>query len=259
MARVRNAANFKAMTIGRMSEMPKLEEVLEGAEITYGTRSETKETYRVKTYARMFGISREALINDDLDAFSDTLQAFGLAAAQTEADLIANLLLDNDGLGPVLDDGLTLFANARGNKAISASAMTISSVSAGRKALRDHKGLDNETPLSLTPQYLVVGSGNETTAEQIIAATTPSETDEVNPFSGKLSLLVEPRLENDAWRLFASPDQGPILEIAYLNGVQQPKLETRESCDTLGTEFRAILDFGCGITGWRGAYLNEGS
>ncbi|PCK87040.1 hypothetical protein CPT32_09540 [Rhizobium sophoriradicis] len=258
LARVRNAANFKAMTIGRMSEMPRLEEVLEGAEITYGTRSEAKETYRVKTYAKMFGISREALINDDLDAFSDTLRAFGQAAAQTEADLIADLLLDNDGLGPLLDDGITLFANARGNKAVAGSGLTISSVSAGRKALRDQKGLDNETPLSLKPQFLIVGSGNETTAEQIIAATTPSATEEVNPFSGKLSLLVEPRLEEDAWRLFASPDQAPILEIAYLNGVQQPKLETREGWNTLGTEFRAILDFGCGITGWRGAYLNEG-
>ncbi|MGR9188237.1 phage major capsid protein [Rhizobium leguminosarum] len=47
----------------------------------------------------MFGISREAPINDDLDAFSDTLRAFGQAAAQTEADLIADLLLDNGGLG----------------------------------------------------------------------------------------------------------------------------------------------------------------
>lgn len=258
LARVRNAANFKAMTIGRMSEMPRLEEVLEGAEITYGTRSEAKETYRVKTYAKMFGISREALINDDLDAFSDTLRAFGQAAAQTEADLIADLLLDNGGLGPLLDDGVTLFANARGNKAVTPSDLTISSVSAGRKALRDQKGLDNETPLSLKPQFLIVGSDNETTGEQIIAAITPSATEEVNPFSGKLSLLVEPRLEDAAWRLFASPDQAPILEIAYLNGVQQPKLETREGWNTLGTEFRAILDFGCGITGWRGAYLNEG-
>ncbi|WP_106795597.1 head maturation protease, ClpP-related [Rhizobium sp. H4] len=258
LARVRNAANFKAMTIGRMSEMPTLEEVLEGAEITYGSRSEAKETYRVKTYAKMFGISREALINDDLDAFSDTLRAFGQAAAQTEADLIADLLLDNSGLGPLLDDSVTLFANARGNKAVTPSALTISSVSAGRKALRDQKGLDNETPLSLKPQFLIVGSNNETTGEQIIAAITPSATEEVNPFSGKLTLLVEPRLEDAAWRLFASPDQAPVFEIAYLNGVQQPKLETREGWNTLGTEFRAILDFGCGITGWRGAYLNEG-
>lgn len=32
----------------------------------------------------------------------------------------------------------------------------------------------------------------------------------------------------------------------------------REGWNTLGTGFRAILDFGYGITGWRGAYLNEG-
>lgn len=258
LARVRNAANFKAMTIGRLSEMPKLEEIKEGAEITYGSRSEAKETYRLKTYARMFGISREALINDDLGAFSDTLAAFGRAAAQTEADLIADLLLDNGGLGPVLDDGVTLFADARGNKSAAGTVLTVGNLSEGRKVLRDQKGLDGETPLSLKPAFLVVGSGNETEGEQIITNITPATTGDVNPFGGRLTLLVEPRLEADAWRLFAAADEAPILEIAYLNGVQAPKLETREGWNTLGTEFRAILDFGAGITGWRGAYLNEG-
>ncbi|MBN9250157.1 MAG: peptidase, partial [Mesorhizobium sp.] len=123
---------------------------------------------------------------------------------------------------------------------------------------RDQKGLDGETPISVSPRYLVVGSGSETEAEQVLAALAAAQVDDVNPFSGKLTLLVEPRLEEYAWRVFADPAQAEVLSIAYLNGNQAPMLETREGWNVLGTEFRAVLDFGCGITGWRGAYFNEG-
>lgn len=257
-ARVRNASDFRALTTARLSEMPKLDEVPESAEITYGSRTEAKEAFSIKTYAKMFSISRQALVNDDLGAFGDTLQAFGRAAAETEAGLIANLFLANSGAGPTLDDNKALFHSTRGNKSAAGTSIVVSSLSVARKALRDQKGLDGETPISVSPRYLVVGSGAETEAEQVLAALAAAQVDDVNPFSGKLTLLVEPRLEEYAWRVFADPAQAEVLSIAYLNGNQAPMLETREGWNVLGTEFRAVLDFGCGITGWRGAYFNEG-
>ncbi len=72
-------------------------------------------------------------------------------------------------------------------------------------------------------------------------------------------MLVEPRFTGNAWRVFADPAQQAIVSYAYLNCRSGPMLETREGWTTLGVEFRAVLDFGCGATDWRGAYLNAGA
>ncbi len=257
-ARERNAVDFRALTTARLSEAPALSEVEEGAEVTYGSRAEAKESYRVKTFAKIFSISRQALINDDLQAFADTLQAFGRAAAETEASEIVALFAANAGNGVNLDDGTPVFTTGRGNKAATGTALTVTSVGLARKALRDTKGLDGITPISATPRFLVVGSAKETEAEMMLASLAAAQVGDVNPFSGKLTLLVEPRLAGNAWRIFADPSQASVLEVAYLNGNKMPMLETKDGWTTLGTEFRAVLDFGCGITGWRGSYLNAG-
>jgi hypothetical protein len=50
-----------------------------------------------------------------------------------------------------------------------------------------------------------------------------------------------------------------MIVIAYLNREQGPMLETREGRSTLCAEFRAVLDFRCGIEDFRGTYLNAGA
>ena len=44
-----------------------------------GTIGEAKETYRVETYGKVVGITRQVLINDDLDAFTRVPSLFGTA------------------------------------------------------------------------------------------------------------------------------------------------------------------------------------
>lgn len=118
-------------------------------------------------------------------------------------------------------------------------------------------GLDGVTPINATPKYLVVGTDRETEAEKVLATINAATVGDVNPFGGRLSLLVEPRIDT-AWYLFADPAVLPVLECAYLSGAEGPQLASREGWDVLGREFRVILDFGCGATDFRGAYRNPG-
>ncbi|BCG85331.1 ATP-dependent Clp protease proteolytic subunit [Mesorhizobium sp. 113-3-9] len=259
LARNRNANDFRAIAMLRLGEMPALLEVPEGAEVKYGSRAESAEGYRLRTFARIFALSRQAIINDDLDAFADTARAWGRAAAELEASELVALILANSGAGPTMEDGNPLYHASHGNKAASGTAIDIAGLSAGRKALRDMKGLDGKTPISVTAKYLVVGSAKETEAEQVLATLTPATVSDTNPFSGKLTLLVEPRLPGNAWRLFSDPAQAPVLDIAYLNGEAGPQVETRDGWEVLGAQYRAVLDFGCGVSGWRGTYLNPGN
>lgn len=255
LARQATLPDFRAGTRLKLSDVGLLEKVSETGEIKSTTRGEAKESYSLDTYATQFAISRKALINDDLGAFRDWGQTAGRMAAETEANLLLAKLLSNPVMG---EDGLALFHATHGNLAAGA-ALNVAALDAARKAMRNVKALDGKTPINATPKFLVVGPEQETAAEQVLASIYAATVADVNAFSGKLSLLVEPRITDDRFYVFADPAVLPVLEYSYLSSAQGPQMASREGWDVLGMEFRVVLDFGCGAVDWRGAYLNPGA
>ncbi|MGJ0503978.1 MAG: Mu-like prophage major head subunit gpT family protein [Methylocystis sp.] len=259
LARQMQANDFRKVNVLRLSEAPALEEVMEAGEITHGARGEEAEGFSVKTFAKIFALSRQVIVNDDLGSFSDALSAFARAAAETANNQIVGLLTANSGNGANLSDGNPLFHTSHANKAASGTVIDVAGLAAARRSLRDTKGIDGVTPINMAPRYLLVGSAKETEAESVLSTLIANQLSNVNPFSGKLELLVEPRLTGNAWRVFADTTQQSVIRYAYLQGRSGPLLETRPGWTTLGQEFRAVLDIGVGVTDWRGAYLNAGA
>lgn len=132
------------------------------------------------------------------------------------------------------------------------------SLSDARLALRQQTGTDGKTRIQVTPRYLVVGPELDTAAEKLLTAINATTTDDVNPFAGKLTLAVEPRIADDQWYVFADPATVPVIEYSYLSSAPGPQMASRDGWDVLGQEFRVVLDFGCGATDFRGAYRNPG-
>jgi hypothetical protein len=254
----RDAPDFRNISVLRLGEGPELLEVAEGAEVMYGTMGELKEGFVVKSYARKFALTRQALINDDLSAFSDQAKIMGRGAAQTEANLMVGLLTANSGNGVTMSDGDPLYHADHDNKAPSGAALSIAALNLARQAMRQQTGIDGKTLIDVPPRYLLVGAALEGAAEQFISAYYPAKAEDVNPFAQKLLPLVEPRLTGNAWRLFTDPATVPALAFSYLNGQSGPILEAQEGWNVLGIEFRAILDFGAGAVDWRATYLNPG-
>jgi hypothetical protein len=257
-ARPSTIVDFRAKSALRLGGVPQLLEVNEGGEIHSGSPVESKESYRLYTYGRKFGISRQAMVNDDLSAFVDFIGRFGIAAANLEAQKLVDLLASN----PTMGDGKVLFVADHSNLATGAgSALAISGLSAARLKLRTTTDLDGVTIIETTPRYLVVPACLETSGEQLLSAIMATEIANVNPFSGKLELIVEPRLDaksKTAWYVFGDPQVAPVLEYAYLDSLGGPQVETRPGWETLGMEIRCFLDYGVGAIGWRGAVLNTG-
>jgi HK97 family phage prohead protease len=255
LARQATMTDFRPATRLKLSDVGLLEKVSESGEIKSTTRGEAAESYALDTYATQFAISRKALINDDLGAFRDWGATAGRMAAETEANLLLKLLLSNPVMG---EDGLALFHATHGNLA-AAAALSVATLDAARKAMRGMKALDGKTPINATPRFLVVGPEQETAAEQVLASIYAATLADVNVFSGKLTLLVEPRITDDRFYIFADPAVLPVLEYAYLSSAQGPQMASREGWDVLGMEFRVVLDFGCGAVDWRGAFFNPGA
>jgi len=254
LARQRTADDFRPVSLLRLREFGKLQKVTEAGEIKALTTGEAKEGYSLETFGGMFALSRKAIINDDLGAFARWAEMMGRAAAETEADQLVTLLTSN----PVMEDAKALFHADHGNLAAAGAAPDVASLSAARLALRRQKGLDGVSPISATPKFILAAPELETTFEKLLAELAAAKVDDQNPFSGKMTLLIEPRLSGEDWYVFADPAMLPVLEYAYLSSAQGPQIASRDGWETLGREFRVVLDFGCGAVDWRGAYHNPG-
>lgn len=259
LGRQRSLSNFKTATSIRLGEMGRLEELAESGEITATSRAENGESMVLNTYARGITVSRKLLIDDDLGMLGDMTAAFGEAAAQTEADIMVDLITSN----PNLSDGTPVFDASRGNLAGTAVALGDAGVQdaldAARKAMRTAKGLDGKTLINVVPKFLLVGPDAESDAERLLATIYPATTDDVNVYGSKLSLLVEPRLTGPRWYVFADPARLAALQYGYLSSAQGVQIQRAEAWSTLGMKFRAWLDFGAGWLESRAAYLNEGA
>ncbi|MSU91999.1 peptidase U35 [Rhodobacteraceae bacterium 2CG4] len=259
LGRQTTARDFRAVNKIMLGEAPLLEKLNEHGEIKAGTMAEAREAYKVETWARKIGITRQVLVNDDLGAFSDLARRMGQAAAETEARILVTLLEAGSGNGPTMSDGKTLFHADHGNKAGTGAAISDATLSAARLALRTQKGIEDRT-IRVTPRNLLVPPALETTAEKWLASIAPATAADVNPFSGSLSLVVEPRLSS-ATRWYVTADPGEIdgLEFAYLSGAEGPQVESRSGWDVDGVEIRVILDFGAGFIDHRGWFMNAGA
>ncbi|MDJ0630788.1 MAG: Mu-like prophage major head subunit gpT family protein [Rhodobacter sp.] len=254
LGRQRSLSSFKTAASIRLGELGRLQELDESGEIKHVTRAENGETMQLGTYAAGLNVSRKLLIDDDLGMLGDMTSAFGEAAAQTEADILLALVTGN----PNLSDGTAVFDATRGNIAGAGTTLDVAALDAARKAMRAFKGLDGATLINVTPKYLLVGPELETTAEQVLASIYAATVDDVNPFTSKLGLLVEPRITDASFYVFADPGRIAGLQYGYLSSAQGVQIQRSEAWSTLGLKFRAWLDFGAGWFDWRAAYFNAG-
>mgnify|MGYP001765597875 CR=1 FL=1 len=259
LARQGSRTDFRSGSTIRLGELGALQKLTEAGEIKSQSRAEAAESYALDTYASLFSISRKALINDDLGAFNDWANAAGQAAALTEANLLFDLLTQSSGAGPKMSDGKRLFHADHGNLLTAASLAVdgVNSLSDARLALRQQTGLGGAR-INVVPKTLLVGPELETPAEKLLTALNAAQVGDVNPWAGKLTLAVEPRIEGAAWYLFADPASVPVLEYSYLSSAPGPQIASREGWEVLSVEQRVHLDFGAGAVDWRGAVYNPG-
>lgn len=250
-----NATDFRERTVTQLSGlMDGFDEVLEGGEYKRTKMTEAKEAWKVKKYGKVVPITFETIINDDLSAFDRIPSAIAAQAAQKQSDLIYGILTGN----PTMGDGVTLFHSNHGNLG-TASAITDASLAEARKKFRKQKGLNKKDFLNIMASYLIVGPDKETEAEKImLGMILPNTVADVNRFSGKYQLIVEPRLEGNQWYMAANPSMIDTIEYGFLDG-NELYTEQREGFDVDGMEFKVRMIFGAKAIDHRGLYKNAGA
>jgi hypothetical protein len=250
--------DFKPVKRNQLGEAPQLKKVVEGGEFTRGTLGEGREQYQLATYGRVVAITRQAIVNDDMDAFSRLPALFGRSARDLESDIVWEQITGN----PQMGDGVTLFHANHGNLAGAPAAIAIASIGLGRAAMRSQKGVDKKQFINVQPRTLCVPTALETTADQFVSQNMlANAAGSVNPFAGRLVVVAEPRLDAasaTAWYLCADPGQIDMVEYAYLLGEEGPTLESRVGFDVDGVELKCRHDFAAKVIDHRGFYKNAG-
>lgn len=229
-----------------------LEEVSENGEFTRTSFVESKITSQVKDWARGFDVTERAIRNDDKGVTTRIPDKFGAMAAAKDAELVVGVITDN----AEVDDGHNLFDAANHQNLTTApTPLSIDALSDGRLAMRSLVGLDGQSLLNISPKFLIVSKELETVGEQLLSQISPVEAQSVNPFAGKLQLIVSARLPAYYWMLASDPAQAAVLAILRLSGQEGPRIESAAAWNTFAMQFRCKHTVNAAAVGWRGLAL----
>jgi hypothetical protein len=236
---VRSVNDFKALTSYRLNGGMKFEKVAPGGELKNAAVSDESRTISAETYGIMTSVTRNDLINDDLGALTAVPQRIGRGGA----------LKLNDVFWASFQDDSAFFTTGRGNKKTTAGALSLANLKAIATMFRKLKDPDGN-PVAVDPRILLVPSDIELAAAEIMGSALlvggSSAAPNVNVLAGRYQVVSTSYLSSaEDYYLLASPSDMPVMEVAFLNGVQSPIVETAEAdFNTLGVQMRGYFDFG---------------
>lgn len=263
---VRTAGDFRTQNFYRNGSFGTLDALNEHGEFKNKTIPDgEKATYAVSTKGNIIGLSRAAIVNDDMGAFNDLATRFGQAAALSiESDVFALLAL-NSGLGPTQADAQPFFHSNRKNVNGTGSALAVAGIDADRVIMAAQTDPSGNLILNLQPSVLLVQSGLGGTARVINDAQydpdTVNKLQRPNMVRGLFRDIVDsPRIVAGSTRryLFADPSIAPTIVVAFLDGQQSPVLESQNGWRVDGVEWKVRIDYGVAAVDFRGAVTNAG-
>ena len=250
--------DFKEAARVALSEAGNLELVPEGGQFQQDFLGEASARTKVATYGKLFSLTRQAIINDDLGLFSKIATKYGSAAKRLVNKMVYAQLTGN----VKMQDNVALFDSKHGNVAATGEALSVKAIAKAITAMRRQKGITGDATLNITPKYLVVPPELEMTAYQIVNSTAAVDgvnSGVVNPYKGRFVVVADAELTDpDAWYLVADASQHDTIEVTYLNGVETPRLETRQGFDVDGIEYKVAFDCGVSALDFRGVFKNAG-
>lgn len=250
--------DFKTNTIVRAGEMADLDQIREDDEYKYGSRAEAQEQFAIATYGKLFSISRQAIINDDLGAMTDIPMAHGEAAGRKIGDIAYAVLTANSNMG----DGVALFDNAHGNIG-TAAVIGTSSIAEAVSMMALQKDIGGKRRLNIAPKYLIAPPSLAQAAQTFFSSSmigTQANPNQVNIYAGLVELVFEPRLyDNDTNGWYLAGQKGKTVNVYFLNGNQTPFMETRQGWSVDGVEYKVRIDAGAKAVDWKSLFKNAGA
>lgn len=225
------------------------------------------------TYGRILTINRQMIINDDLSALTTTPMLMGRGAATKLNDVFWGVFL-NPGNA---DDGLAFWSasHVNPNYFVGASANLQSSSLTTAVLTFDQQVDPTGLPLGLDAAILLYPPELETAAVELMnseyivyGGASAGKQPMNNVWKGRFKPVKSRYLSNSkytgnsavAWYLLAEPGMIPVIECCFLNGQENPTVQTAQAeFQTLGISIRGFFDFGVTAQNFRGGVKSKGA
>lgn len=257
--------DFKATRRVGLDAFPSLLKVEEGAEFKHGTLGDHGETAMLATYGRLFAITRQTIINDDLDAFTKIPGRMGRAARRTVGDLVFAVLSTN----AAMSDSVALFHATHKNLAGTGAVPSESSINARITAMATQTDRSGNAVLNIGPKFLLAPPKHRSAVLQALNSEyAPDDTDKVG--SSKMSKayntvrdaaepIFDARITGNEWYLLADPNVYDTIEVGYLDGITTPYLDQQDGWSVDGTEFKVRIDASATALAYQGMQKDPGA
>lgn len=214
--------DYRELTRVTFGATPNLDKVREGQEYTRGEIDDSGEKISISKRGKIISLTEEAIINDSLD-YLKSIKSFGNSAARAESDEVYRILT-----GSVkMSDGKELF-HASHNNLVASGVFDETKMDAVYQLFAQVKTRGkNASPVNLEPEFIVAGADNRLAIMKMLAAINPNNSADVNVFAGSLTPIFDARMYGQGWRVLSSKDQITMIELAYLEGMRGPVLETK--------------------------------
>lgn len=260
---IRSIRDYKPQYRVLLHDFGTLGTVNENAAYTNLAWDDTRETYTPVKRGNLVVVTREAILNDDLEAIRRIPTKLAIAAATTINEFVYGLFTSNPALADakkVFDDGTQNTRKNRGTAALAAASLQTAITAMMKQTNSASKRL------GIKPRYLLLPPDLYWTAVTILNSTLlpGSQNNDANPLQGMLEPIVVPQFTDAKdYYLMADPAQIECLEVGFINGQETPELLVQDN-PTAGSVFtndaisyKVRWEFGGGWLDYRGAYWAE--
>lgn len=233
-ARTFSATDFREMSFTRLGELADLLEMPEGGPpVDQPLRDEGGPVTKLKTFARLLTITRQAIVNDNFNQLAQRPAAMGRAAARSLGKNVVGQLTSN----PVMFDGNRVFSSAHRN--ITTGPPDETTVQQMITMLRVQTDA-NGNRIGMRPFNMVIPPELEMRTRITLNSTVvplagyaPASSRAtplnfgmggINPLAGAVpNTIVETySLDPASFWMSANPNQYPGLGVGFLNDRQEP-------------------------------------
>ena len=224
--------------------------VREGAEYTYVTLGDTGTHVSLATYGGLFSITRQTVINDDMNMLTAIPFKLGQAARATIADLVFAQLTGD----PVMTyDGKKLY-DATHKNTLTNGKIDVTTIDQAIQLMNAQKSFDGKQ-LAIEPDVLLTPTSLFTKTKQVLGSSSVEGADInagiINPLQNVVPVTKSQRLQGinpKVWYLLNKD----AIEVSYLNGVEQPFIDQQTGFTVDGVTTKVRIDAGVNVLDHRG-------